>query len=115
MNIEPSRREKREAKLYSVAEKGRFQTEMKLYKRESDTLAKRDGFKTFRRIPNNKSKPIPTYIDWQTPFPNGVPPIAFSYINGETETFPEVSNWAQELFVIAARANNQKVGQKTNE
>lgn len=112
MHREPSRREKREAKLYYLAEKGIFQTEMSLYTSEIKKLSK-DGFKIFRRILGNSKKPINTYLDWQTPFPKGVPPIVFSYIIGEIETFPKVSNWAQELYVIAARANYKKQHEKS--
>lgn len=112
MYREPSRKEKREAKFYYLAEQGNFEAEPHpyLYKSEEKNL-KKSGFKTLR-LGNNKKEALPTEVSWKEAFKTGIPPIVSSYIIGEIKTFPKVSNWAQELYVIAARANYQKAGQK---
>lgn len=113
MHREPSRREKREQKLIYAAEHGNFEVEVFLFSGEAKNLVKK-GFSVDRKG-NDRKKSLPSLVSFSNPFKTGLPPIVSDYIAGQIETFPKVSNWAQELYVIAARVNNKKVGQKTNE
>lgn len=108
MHKEPSRREKREAKFYYLAEQGKFKAEPRLYLYKSEEKAlKKDGFNV-SRIGDNKKEALPSEVSWEEAFKNGVTPFVRSYIIGAVKTFPKNLNWAQELFVIAARANYVK-------
>lgn len=113
MHREPSRREKREQKLLYTAEHGNFEVELLLFGGEAANLVK-NGFFVDRHGSDSK-KSLPSTVSFKNPFKTGIPPIVSDYVTGQIETFPKVSNWAQELFVIAARVNNKKVGQKNNE
>ena len=106
MHREPSRREKREQKLIYAAEHGSFEVELLLYGGEAANLVK-NGFYVNRHGSDSK-KSLPATVSFKNSFKTGIPPIVVSYITGEIETFPKVSNWAQQLYVIAARANHEK-------
>ncbi len=98
----PSRRKDREEKFYSSANYGRFETNrIYLYKSEERSLIK-DGF-TVKRYGNNKKGDLPSKVSWRKAFKDEIPQAVFKYINGYTNIFPEVSNYAQKLYVIAAR------------
>lgn len=114
MHRDPSRREKREQKLVYSAEHGIFEIELMLFKSEAKNLRKK-GFYVRRHGDNVKDSLLST-VAFRNPFKSGIPPIVFSYINGEINTFPKTDNWAQELYVIAARANHEKkLAKKNNE
>ena len=116
MQHTPSRREKREMKFYYLAEKGYMSCrDIFLFKGEASNLVKH-GF-TVTRLGGNDRKSLPSTVSWDNSFKNGIPLIVQNYIHGIIETFPKlaVENWAQELYVIAARTNHQKIGQKNNE
>lgn len=106
MNGEPSRKEKRENKFYSLAEKGLFDAlGVFLYRSEARKLVS-SGFKVVRiEDKDNKKIPLPSYVSWENAFGNDIPPMVEAYIWGEIKTFPNFSNLAQELYIIAARAN----------
>lgn len=108
MHNEPSRREKREDKFFRLAEQGKFEAEPLpyLYRSEEKSLQK-NGFTT-KRIGENKKVALPTEVSWKNPFKDGIPLVVSSYIIGEIQTFPKVENLAQELYVIASRANFEK-------
>lgn len=108
MHHTPSRKEKRESKFYLLAEQGKFETETSLFICEERNL-KKSGFEVVRNG-DNKKESLPSKVSWENPFKNGIPLIVSNYINGIIQTFPEASikNWAQELYVIAARANHDK-------
>ena len=113
MHNTPSRREKRESKFYLIAENGEFCCKtVSLFKSEVRTLVK-NGF-DIQRYGENESKSLPAEVSWEHAFKSGIPLIVFEYIEGNIQTFPtaHVENWAQELYVIAARAN--KVKAQTN-
>ena len=110
MDHTPSRREKRETKFYSLAEKGQMScSDLSLFKSEARNLVKQHGFYV-TRIGENDRKSLPSIVSWDRAFANGIPLIVQNYIDGTIETYPKASikNWAQELYVIAARANNKK-------
>lgn len=98
-----SRKERLENKLYQYAENGNFQLQnFTLYKSEIRKYRKQG----FTVIPSMDSdKPVPCIIEWKHPFPKTVPLIVYNYITNQINTFPKVQNWAQHLYVIAARAN----------
>ena len=107
MQHTPSRREKREIKFYYFAEKGHmFCSDVFLFKGEAKNLVNRHGF-TVTRFGENDKKSLPSTVSWDDAFKNGIPLIVQNYICGTIETFPKlaIENWAQELYVIAARAN----------
>ncbi len=106
MQYIPSRKEKREARFYFSAEQGNFHSEAFLYKSEEKSL-KKSGF-TVLRAGDNPKEALPSEITWENVFKKGLPPMVTDYILGRINTFPKVSNWAQELYVIAARANHDK-------
>lgn len=114
MHRDPSRREKREYRFYYLAEQGRFEATPRphLYTSEEKNL-KKSGFDTLRSGDNKKGA-LPTDVSWRNAFRDGIPPIVYSYIIGEIKTFPKTENWAQELYVIAARANYEKKLAKKN-
>lgn len=110
MHITPSRREKRESKLYSLAEQGKLESnDFRLFKSEEKNLKIKHGFDVVR-FGTDLRKDLPSNISWEKAFKNGIPLIVINYCTGIIETFPKssIENWAQELFVIAARANYEK-------
>ncbi len=113
MQHEPTRREKRESKIICAAERGNFEAEIPTYGSEAASLVK-DGLKVVRHG-EKKNVSLPSTVSWKEAFRKGIPPIVSDYISGQIVTIPKVSNWAQQLYMIAARANNQKAGRKNNE
>ena len=116
MHYTPSRREKREAKFCTLAEKGQMSCEdIFLYKSEERTLVRKEGFEVVR-IGSDETKQLPSKVSWEKAFKNGIPLIVLNYINGIIQTFPynSISTWAQHLYVIAARAKHD-AAQKNNE
>lgn len=110
MHHTPSRKEVREAKFYTLAEKGDLKcSNLYLFKREAGTLEKRDGF-SVKRYGTDEKIALPSVVDWETPFKNGIPLVVLNYINGTIKTFPKtaIQNFAQELYVIAQRTNFKK-------
>lgn len=106
MRSYPSRNEKREVRLYSIAEKGEFSTEFILYPSEIAKLQKQ-GFKVYNIKPYSNSKDLFTStVDWSSAFGLAIPHIVFSYINRIIETYPQnhVTNFAQELYIISSKA-----------
>lgn len=109
MHNTPSRKQKREAKFYTIAEKGDFSCNtISLFKGEAKSLIK-NGFEV-KRYGENEKKSLPSEVNWEKAFQNGIPPIVLNYCVGIIKTFPKsaIENWAQELFVIAARASFEK-------
>lgn len=112
----PSRREQRDAKFLYLAEHGEMCCKnFSLYKSEERTLRDKDGFDVVRHG-ENINKELPAIISWSEAFKDGLPLIVSNYIAGIVDTFPKwaLKNWAQELYVIAARAKVEKA-QKNNE
>lgn len=105
MYLEPSRKEKREAKFYNLAEQGEFKLENILLYGAEIRLLKKDGFTVQQKKEANRRNLILSTVSWDKPFKKGIPLLVFLYIIGEIETFPKNLNWAQELYVIASRAN----------
>lgn len=113
MHHEPTRREKRESKFTYSAEQGNFETELTTYGNEAKGLSK-SGFKVKRELGSSKNA-LPSKASWKKAFGDTIPPIVSDYISGRIKTFPEVSNWAQKLYVIAARVNYEKTHQSNIE
>lgn len=101
-----SRREIRERKFLRRAKAGNFGADIVLFLSEEKVLRKK-GFLTVRYSSSKKGS-VPSHASWEDAFKNGVPAEVTSYITGQTGTFPKTSNLAQELYVIASRANFQK-------
>ena len=110
---EPSRSEIREELFYSEAEKGKYEFRTHLFISEEKRLIKQ-GF-SVERLGTNKKKSLPSIVSCKFSFKTGIPPVVSSYIDGKIQTFPQVGNWGQELYVIAARANKKKEAQNNNE
>lgn len=107
MYTEPSRREKRESKFYFLAEQGyMLSKDFSLFKSEEKSLKKQHGFDVVR-FGDNLKKELPSVVSWEKAFKDGIPLIVVNYCLGIIDTFPKsaIENWAQELFVIASRAN----------
>lgn len=112
----PSRREQRDAKFLYLAEQGEMSCNtFSLYKSEEKALRDKDGFTVVRHGEDLK-KELRSDISWSEAFNDGLPLIVSNYISGVVDTFPKwvLKNWAQELYVIAARAKVEKA-QKTTE
>lgn len=107
----PSRSEKRQVQLLSSAEKGNFSLEnVVLYAREITRLEK-DGFTVHSIKPfTSKKKLFVATIEWSDAYGSAIPHLVYSYIHGIIETEPKsaISSFAQELFVIAHKANLKK-------
>ena len=101
-----SRREKREDRLVYLAEQGIFWTKFNLFKSENQRII-RNGFQTEVLVEDQK-KAVPTTVSWEHSFTAGAPPVVLSYIEGKTKTFPDVDNFAQKLYVIAARVQHER-------
>ena len=97
-----------------VAKKGRFSamTPFKIYLREIKKLSKQD----LCPMSNTKSN-VSVYVKlswenpkWDDPLGEGPPIQVLDYVEGITDIFPETSikTLAQELYVIATRANYEK-------
>ena len=114
MRNEPSRREKRESKFYLAAEKGNMECKVSLFKGEGKSLRKKGLVVCFPDNFNEK-KASPVVASWKDAFKTGIPLIVSNYIDGTIMTFPwsAIENWAQELYVIAARANHLKAQNKS--
>ena len=111
MQSYPSRSEKREIQLYSAAEQGLCSLyRIPLYLSEIRRLQKQ-GFKVEVIEVCEFSKDMYyCTIDWFNPFFNGSPHMVFSYTHNFIETYPKnhVTNFAQELYVIAHKSSNAK-------
>lgn len=109
MRRDPSRREKREYKFYLSAEQGNMECKVSLFKSEGKSLIKQ-GFEVSFPDNFNEKKASPATVSWKNAFKSGVPLIVSNYINGIIKSFPtsSIENWAQELYVTAARANHEK-------
>ena len=111
MHSYPSRSEKRQINLYTAAERGVLSVEnMLLYPSEIKKLEK-EGFYISNIVPSAISKGLYSVtVDWSHAYGSGIPHIVFSYIHNIIETYPKnsVNSFAQELFVIAQRANTEK-------
>jgi len=105
---ELSRREIREDKFLRRAKDGYYGSNTVLFLSEEKSLRKK-GFLTIRSGLNKKGS-APSYVSWENPFKFGISNIIIRYCSGEIDTFPtsEIKNKAQELFVIATRANHDK-------
>lgn len=103
-----SRRERREQKLFNAAENGNFKIKVTLFKGEATKLTE-DGF-CVTRHGDDKKRAVPSTVSFKNAFDSDseIPSDAKDYISGKTETFPDLSNWAQDLYVVAARANHEK-------
>lgn len=112
MRSYPSRSENREMRLYRTAQNGLYKLkDMILYPSEVKSLKKK-GF-VVETIPYSTLKVknmLICTIDWSHPFSDEIPAIVSDYINGITNTYPKnsINSFAQELFVIAQRANTYK-------
>lgn len=109
-----SRRERRERKLVDTAENGNFKIKVTLFKGEATKLTE-DGFSVTRHGDDEK-RAVPSTVSFKNAFDSDseIPSDAKDYISGKTETFPDLSNWAQELYVVAARVNYEKTHKSTN-
>ena len=110
MHSAPSRREKRESKCLYLAEQGFMTCDcFSLYKSEAKSLRERDGLDVCRHGIYTK-KELPSTISWNEAFKDGTPLDVSNYITGIADIFPKwaIKNWAQELYVIAARVNFEK-------
>lgn len=115
-----SRKTIRESELECCAKSGQFYSDnqISLFKREIKSL-RRDGFTVTPLLNSNLA--VPCKIDWSKPFPNSyydrlpadtADALNF-YVMGVTDDlYMEQFNFAQRLWIIAARANNQQVDQK---
>ena len=97
-----SRRNRREARLVYIAEKGLFKATLHLFKSECRRMRKL-GF-TVPAFTGNEKRAEAIEVSWEKAFSDGAPPVVLDYVYGVTNTFPKTDNWAQELYVIAARA-----------
>lgn len=105
-STELSRREIRERKLLRNAKSGNFGADVVLFLSEEKSLRKK-GFLTTRYSLSKKGS-SPSHVSWEDAFKGEVPIEANNYITGQTDVFPEASNCAQRLYMIAARANYKK-------
>jgi len=103
-----SRKQRREEKFLDSANSGEFGAPTPLFKNEEKSLIK-DGF-TVKRFGLHTKYSLPSYVSWNEAFGDEIPPSVCDYITGVSDEFPksEISNWAQRLYVIAARANYEK-------
>ena len=110
MHSYPSRAERREIRLYSAAERGHLSLNKEvLYSGEIARLRKQ-GFTVNNIVPYSVSgKLYMATIDWSHAFGQSIPHLVYSYINMIIETYPRnsVKSFAQELYVIAQRANRK--------
>ena len=109
MNRNLSRSERRQAILYTVAERGELSArKMLLYLSEIQKLLK-EGFCILDMEPSRVSYGLfSVTIDWSHAFDEeGMPHMVYNYIHHTIETFPKnfITNFAQELYVIARRAS----------
>ena len=105
----PSRSEKRLTKFYTAAEKGCMSLDDELlYSSEIKRYIKQGFVVSYK--PSSMKNLNNSNIDWSHAFKNGIPHIVFSYITGVIVTYPEshIKTFAQQLYVIAARANRFK-------
>ena len=103
-----SRPEERQERFFIRAERGCLDSEEILYPSEVKRL-QRDGFLIERIKTFDASKHLAVYnVSWANPFQDGIPHIVYSYITGILSSYPKskVTNFAQELFVIARRASS---------
>ena len=110
MKNAPSRRQKRLSRFYYLAEKGYMvSNDFYLFKSEESNLRNNYGFNV-TRYGTDLTKELPSSVSWEEPFQNEIPLIVIDYCMGRTNTFPKsaIENLAQELFVIATRANYEK-------
>lgn len=111
MNTTPSRRERRESRFYHLAEQGKMESinDFLLFKSEEKNLTSKHGLDVIRHGSNTK-KQLPSTVSWENAFKNGIPLLVMNYCTGVIGTFPKsaIENWAQELYVIAARARHEK-------
>ena len=110
MYTSPSRREKRESRFHYLAEQGEMTCDsFSLFKSEEKDLSNKHGFTVVRHGDDLKNQ-LPSTVSWKNPFKNGIPLVVYDYCIGVIDTFPisHIQNWAQELFVIAARAKYEK-------
>lgn len=112
MNRYPSRSERRQDIFYAIAERGDFSAKkMLLYLSEIQKLLK-EGFCILDMKPSRGSYGLYSVtIDWSHAYDEeGMPHMVYNYIHHTIETFPMnfVGNFAQELYVIAHRANTKK-------
>lgn len=107
----PTRSEKRQVQLYSTAEKGDFSIQnCVLYPREIARL-KKEGFAVYyvRPFEDRKDLFLAT-VEWANAYGPAIPHLVYSYILGIIETEPKnhIKNFAQELYVIAHKAQLKK-------
>ncbi len=103
-----SRSDERQERFYLLAEKKELASEEIMYPSEVNRLL-REGFQIEKLKDFNSKRALAVYnVSWANPFPNGIPHIVYSYITGILSSYPKskVTNFAQELFVIARRASS---------
>ena len=107
----PTRAERRQVQLYAAAEKREFSIKnMILYPREIARL-KKEGFAVYYVRPFEDSKDLfLATVEWANAYGPAIPHIVYSYITGIIETKPKkhIENFAQELYVIAHKAQLKK-------
>ena len=102
-----SRKDWLETKLYELAEAGVLfsNNQIALFKSEITRLRK-NGF-TVTPLFDSK-KLVHCEINWSSPFIAGIhPSLVDAYVNHRIDTFPEGLNFAQKLYTIATRKNNE--------
>ena len=106
LNEHQSRADERQERLYLLAEKHELVSEEILYPSEANRLL-RDGFTVEKLKDFDTKRNLGVYnVSWSNPYPDGIPHIVFSYCKGLLNVFPKskVTNFAQELYVIAHKA-----------
>ena len=106
MQTFPSRSEKRLTNLYSAAESGCMSLERELLYGSEIRRYRKQGFVVSHDESPSRPNLYNSEIDWSHAFGDSVPYSVCSYITGRISTYPKssVKSFAQELYVIAARA-----------
>lgn len=108
-----SRSKDREKHLKKAANNGKMSARLRgLYISEVKGLQKKHGLtisEQEKKLVGNK-KLYDVVVGWDNAYNNGIPSIVLDYTIGVIETYPEnlVTSFAQELWIIAKRANRKK-------
>ena len=105
MQTYPSRSEKRLTKLYKAAESGCMSLDNELLYSSEIKRYLKQGFVVSRQASPIKNL-YSSEISWSHAFGDDIPHVVNTYITGEIDTYPgsQVKTFAQQLYVIAARA-----------
>ena len=100
-----SRSEKRLTKLYKAAESGQMFLDSELLYSSEIKRYHRQGFVVSHK-PSSISNLHSSEISWSHAFRDNIPHVVYTYITGGIDTYPQsqIKTFAQQLYVIAARA-----------